>query len=102
MDDLFMYVFHTNPIWDSIKDQSNCGLYLRIVFMNICFGLEVRPFLLCYKFDLIGPCWSKISISSSRFVCSFGQEHCVWVLKPKSVWKFHRSEDDSIGYNWFS
>ena len=54
----FMYVFHTNQIWDSIKDQSNCGLYVWIVFMNICFGFKVRPFLFCYRFDLIGPCWS--------------------------------------------
>ena len=65
--------------------------------MNICFGFKLRPFFLCYKFDLIGPCWSKVSISSSRFVCSFGREHCVWVLEPKSVWKFHGGEDDSLG-----
>ena len=39
----FMYVFHTNQIWDSTKDQSNCGLYIWIVFMNICFGFKVRP-----------------------------------------------------------
>ena len=46
----------------SIKDQSNCGLYIWIVFMDICFGFKVRPFLFCYIFDLIGPCWSEVSI----------------------------------------
>ena len=52
-----MYVFHSNQIWDSIKDQSNCGLYIWIVFMNICFGFKVRPFLFCYRFDLKN--WSR-------------------------------------------
>ena len=36
----FMYVFHTNQIWDSIKDQSNCGLYVWIVFMNNLFSVQ--------------------------------------------------------------
>ena len=36
----FMYVFHTNQIWDSIKDQSNCGLYIWIVFMNNLFWVQ--------------------------------------------------------------
>ena len=35
-----MYVFHTNQIWDSIKDQSNCGLYVWIVFMNNLFSVQ--------------------------------------------------------------
>ena len=36
----FMYVFHTNQIGDSIKDQSNCGLYIWIVFMNNLFWVQ--------------------------------------------------------------
>ena len=36
----FMYVFHTNQIWDSIKNQSNCGLYVWIVFMNNLFSVQ--------------------------------------------------------------
>ena len=36
----FMYVFHTNQIWDSIKDQSNCGLYVWIVFMNNLISVQ--------------------------------------------------------------
>ena len=36
----FMYVFHTNQIWDSIKDQSNCDLYIWIVFMNNLFSVQ--------------------------------------------------------------
>ena len=52
-----MYVFHTNQIWDSIKDQSNCGLYMWIVFMNICF-----------RIDSFGPCWSEASIKLDFYV----------------------------------
>ena len=69
----FMYVFHTNQIWDSIKDQSKCGLYIWIVFMNICFGFKVRPFLFCYRFDLIGPCWSEVSIPVLDFYVALGE-----------------------------
>ena len=68
-----MYVFHTNQIWDSIKDQSNCGLYIWIVAMNICFRFKVRPFLFCYRFDLIGPCWSEVSIPSLDFYVALGE-----------------------------
>ena len=68
-----MYVFHTNQIWDSIKDQSNCGLYIWIVFMNICFRFKIRPFLFCYRFNLIGPCWSEASITSLDFYVALGE-----------------------------
>ena len=80
----FMYVFHTNQIWDSIKDQSNCGLYIWTVFMNICFQFKVWPFLFCYRFDLIGPCWPEVSIPSLDFYVTLGK-NIVWVLKAKSV-----------------
>ena len=69
----FMYVFHTNQIWDSIKDQSNCGLYIWIVFMNICFGFKVRPSLFCYRFDLIRPCWPEVSIPVLDFYVALGE-----------------------------
>ena len=69
----FMYVFHTNQIWDSIKDQSNCGLYIWIVFTNICFGFKVRPSLFCYRFDLVGPCWSEVSIPVLDFYVALGE-----------------------------
>ena len=62
MDVGCMYVFHINQIWDSIKDQSNCGLYIWIVFTNICFGFKVRPFLFCYKFNLLRLWFSEVSI----------------------------------------
>ena len=92
-----MYVFHTNQIWDFIKDQSNCSLYIWIVFMNICFGFKVRSSLFCYRFDLIGSCWSQVSIPILDFYVAFGENICVWVLKLKSVWKFHSGEGDSFG-----
>ena len=72
-----MYVFHTNQIWDSIKDQSKCGLKIWIVFMNICFGFKVRPFLFCYRFDLIGPCWSEVSIPVLDFYVALVRTLCV-------------------------
>ena len=59
--------------WDSIKDQSNCGLYIWIAFMNICFRFKVRPFLFCCRFDLIGPCWSEVSIPSLDFYVALGE-----------------------------
>ena len=41
--------------------------------MNICFRFKVRPFLFCYRFDLIGPCWSEVSIPSLDFYVALGE-----------------------------
>ena len=43
-----MYVFHTNQIWDSIKDQSNCGLFKKVMtktFFKILLLNETRDCL---------------------------------------------------------
>ena len=55
------------------QDQSNCGLYIWIVFVNICFGFKVRPSLFCYRFDLTGPCWSEVSIPVLDFYVALGE-----------------------------
>ena len=68
-----MYVFHTNQIWDSIKDQSNCGLYIWIVFMNNLFWVQGTAIFFCYRFNLIGPCWSEVSIPVLDFYVALGE-----------------------------
>ena len=45
------------------------GSFLRI----ICFGFKVRPFLFCYRFNLIGPCWSEVSIPVLDFYVALGE-----------------------------
>ena len=62
-----------------ISHQSDLGFYqiaaciygslLRI----ICFGFKVRPFLFCYRFNLIGPCWSEVSIPVLDFYVALGE-----------------------------
>ena len=42
------------------------------------------------------PCWSEVSIPVLDFYVALG-ENIVWVLKPKSVWKFDGGEGDSLG-----
>ena len=42
-------------------------------FMNICFGFKVRPSLFCYRFDLIGLCWSEVSIPVLDFYVALGE-----------------------------
>ena len=41
--------------------------------MNIRFGFKVRPSLFCYRFDLIGPCWSEVSIPVLDFYVALGE-----------------------------
>ena len=41
--------------------------------MNICFGFKVRPSLFCYRFDLIGPCWSEVSIAVLDVYVALGE-----------------------------
>ena len=53
----FMYVFHTNQIWDSIKDQSNCGLYIWIVFMNNLFSVQGTAIFVLLQ---IQPYWAVL------------------------------------------
>ena len=45
--------------------------------MNICFGFKVRPFLFCYRFDLIGSCWSEVSFPILDFYVSWVRTLCV-------------------------
>ena len=72
----------------SCKDQSNCGLYKWIVFMNICFGFKVRPSLFCYRFDLIGPCWSEVSIPVLDFYLALGENIVCGFLNRKVFGNF--------------
>ena len=41
--------------------------------MNICFGFKVWPSLFCYRFDIIGPCWSEVSIPVLDFYVALGE-----------------------------
>ena len=67
-----MNVFHT--IRFGILSRTNqIAAYIWIVFMNICFGLKVRPFLFCYRFDLIRPCWSEVFIPVLDFYVALGE-----------------------------
>ena len=52
-----MYVFHTNQIWDSIKDQSNCCLYISIVFMNNLFWVQGTAIFVLLQ---IQPYWAVL------------------------------------------
>lgn len=64
------------------------------VCINICFRFEIQPSLRLYKFRFTGLCYPDVFISSARFLCSFGLEICVVLLR-KSFRKFliHASED---------
>ena len=65
-----------------ISHQSDLGFYqgpikLRLVYMDhfyeYLFWVKVRPSLFCYRFDLIAPCWSEVSIPVLDFYVALGE-----------------------------
>ena len=49
------------------------GILSRTNQIAACFGFKVRPSLFCYRFDLIGPCWSEVSIQVLDFYVALGE-----------------------------
>ena len=65
-----------------ISHQSDLGFYqgpikLRLVYMDrfyeYLFWVQGTPSLFCYRFDLIGPCCSEVSIPVLGFYVALGE-----------------------------
>ena len=55
------------------KTNLNHNIYMDRFYEYLFWVLKVRSFLFCYIFNLIGKCWSKVSIPVLDFYVALGE-----------------------------